>query len=224
VRVDRAGSLAPMTPASRLVAGSSVPAASSRPGVPPGSVVPPGPVVPPRADALPDLAAPGEGLASPLVVMTDPVCVCVFDVLERGACSASQLVAEVVRRLGPSAGGPAFIGPRVALLVAAGFAEASDPPPGTDPQAETVLAVADRRSDELLDALAEAVAEVRSAGDVQQEQDLVDALDVAWAARDGRRQGLRGVEEFRTSEAGRRHARRLAEGTLGQPGSPFAAE
>jgi len=207
-----------MTLSSRLVAGSSAPVASSDPGVPPGHVVPPG------VDVLPDLDGPGAGLASPLVVMTDPVCVCVFDVLERGACSASQLVAEVVRRLGPPAGGPAFIGSRVALLVAAGFAEASDPPSGTDPRAETVLAVAERRSDELLDALAEAVAEVRAAGDVQQEQDLVDALDVAWAARDGRRQGLRGVEEFRASEAGRRHARRLAEGTLGQPGSPFAAE
>ena len=161
--------------------------------------------------------------ASPLAVMTDPLCVCVLDVLEHGARAVSQLVAEASRRLGPSAGGPAFVASRVALLVASGFVEASEPPPGSAAGAETVLSVAERRSCELLDALAEAVAEVRDAGDVQQEQDLVDALETAWAARDGRRSGLRGVDEFRASEAGRRHARRVAEGTLGQPGSPFAA-
>jgi hypothetical protein len=169
-------------------------------------------------------AAAALGLASPLAVMTDPVCVCVLDVLERGTCASSQLVAEVTRRLGPSAGGPTFVASRVAVLVAAGFAEASEPPPGADPRADTVLSVAERRSCELLDALAEAVAEVRAAGDVQQEQDLVDALETAWSARDGRRSGLRGVDEFRVSAAGRRHARRVSEGTLGQPGSPFASE
>jgi len=195
-----------MTPTNRLLASPSAPVA---PVGPSGSVGPGGPV--------------GPGSASPLEVMTDPVCVCLLDVLEQGACSESQLRAEAARRLGPTAGGPDHVARCVGVLVAAGFADASEPPPGSGPHAETVLTIAGRRSCELLDALAEAVAEVRAAGDVQQEQDLVDALETAWAARDGRRAGLRGVEEFRGSGAGRRHARRVAEGTLGQPGSPFAA-
>jgi hypothetical protein len=166
------------------------------------------------------------GLASaPLVIATDPVGVYLLDLLAEGggggadggggsggggAVSREALVAGALDRLDTT---EEAVTARLASMVDAGFAmrvEQGGAEPAWRGCTPDELAAA-------FDSVVEVLRSLDEAGDSEQATDAVAAIDAAWATRSTAEARRAVAEAFRLSPAGQRHARRVAEGTLGLP-------
>jgi hypothetical protein len=158
--------------------------------------------------------------SAPLVIATDPVGVYLLDLLAedggdgRAEVTREALVAGVQERLDATEGA---VVDRLASMVEAGFARRGEGEGEGGGVGDTWRGCS---SDELaaaFDSVVEVLRCLDEAGDSEQASDAVAAIDAAWATRSTAEARRAVAEAFRRSPAGQRHARRVAEGTLGLP-------
>lgn len=142
-----------------------------------------------------------------LTVMTDPASVYLLDLLGEGMTALDDLATAVEGRIGTDA---SFVPGRLDRLAEVGLVRR--PQRAHDGwRAVSVQVFHDRIAD-----MVRVMSDLKGV-DAEQASDLAAAIFAAYdtrsASRDRRRQG----DVFRLSPAGRRHARRVAAGTLGLP-------
>ncbi|AMM20120.1 hypothetical protein AX769_08005 [Frondihabitans sp. PAMC 28766] len=139
-----------------------------------------------------------------LIVLTDPSCVFTLDLVHDGYTSAADIAMRVSARLDIPLAQAAEV---LDGLVGIDFVERVGP---DEIASKGLEAFGDRCSE-----AADHLAWLRSVGDDENAQDIVDAIEAAWGARslDDRRR--RRAAGFRRSPAGLRHAARLRARTLG---------
>lgn len=156
--------------------------------------------------ASPDAPSLGPAEIQALLVYTDPLCCFTLDVVAERETSASAVARRVADRLDVSVAKAEEV---LDGLVSIGYVDRTG--------LGRVAAVSLERQCDGIDAAVAGLGRLRELGDELQACDEAGAIGAAWDARSLDPDKRRAAAAFSASLAGRRHAARLADGTLGVP-------